>query len=67
MARLNRKRIRRLETKVGTGCSVCHGWNPTVIIDDDGNTTRPEWCSDCGRYVPVELYLHIVGVSLDAI
>jgi len=67
MARLNRSRIVRLEVKLGSGCPTCHGWSSTVVFDDDGVMLRPEWCSACGRKVPGERWVHLIGVSLDAI
>jgi hypothetical protein len=67
MRRVQGRRLERLEARCARGCPTCRQWVGAVLTDDDGNLSRPEWCHDCGRYVPVTLRVHLVGVPLDAL
>jgi len=60
-------RLRRITEKLPAGCNHCRRWGPSVLIDDDGNVTRPECCPFCTRRVPVAIYHHIVGIPLEAL
>ena len=53
--------------KATAGCDTCRHWAGIVLMDDDGNLSRPETCPDCGRDVPIFRILHIVGVPLDVL
>ncbi len=60
-------RLVKLKAALPTGCDICRRWWEVAIVDDDGNTQRPERCPECGRLVPVRTWVHIVGVPLDAL
>ena len=60
-----RRRIDRLHVDVVIDCDTCRSWCGTVLRDDDGESSRPESCPDCGRVVPIYRELHIVGIPLD--
>jgi hypothetical protein len=71
---MNRRTATRIATLEATavaqqqkGCPTCRAWPGLVMIDDDGNRSRPESCPDCGRHVPDAYQIHIVGVPLDVL
>lgn len=57
----------RHERSQVVGCEMCRVWSGMVLRDDDGNTSRPERCPDCGRVVPIWHELHLVGIPLDVV
>jgi hypothetical protein len=66
MNRSFQRRIAALQVTVGEpGCETCRHYAGIVLMDDEGNLSRPEQCPDCGREVPIFRLLHIVGVPLD--
>ncbi len=60
-------RLTRLEATVPMGCVRCRHWGEVVLLDDAGNSQRPERCPTCGRLVPIRTTVHIVGVALDLV
>ena len=60
-------RLAKLEAAVPKGCDVCRHWWEVALVDDDGNTQRPEQCPGCGRLVPVRTWVHIVGIPVDLV
>ncbi len=60
-------RLAKLEVLTPKGCETCHSWWDTVLIDDDGQTQRPERCPGGGRLVPIRTVVHVVGVPLDRV
>jgi hypothetical protein len=69
MIRTLHRRITALQTQADLNstvdCDTCRTWPGIVLMDDDGNLSRPEVCPDCGRDVPIFRILHIVGVPLE--
>lgn len=67
MKREHERRLARLEQQHQRGCGTCRHWVGAVLIDDDGQRSRPEWCPDCGRHalVPCCAQVHIVGIPID--
>jgi hypothetical protein len=66
------KRVRALECPQPVGCDTCRFWTWAIIVTEDeaGNETgrsRPDVCPACGRHVPVERVLQIVGVDWDVV
>jgi hypothetical protein len=47
------------------GCAVCRRWDGSVVGDDRGKRSRPEVCPECGRIVPVQRLVMVVGLDLD--
>ncbi len=49
-------------------CATCP-WGAAcpVLIDDDGNYSRPLACPDCGREHLAPYAIHIVGVPVDTL
>jgi hypothetical protein len=52
-------------SNAAAGCATCRHYAGIVLMDDDGNLSRPERCPECGRDVPIYRLLHIVGVPLE--
>ncbi len=70
-ARMTRKsarsRLADLERRYQPpACATCWWWTETpVLIDDDGNTSRPAACPDCGREHLAPYAIHFVGIPVD--
>lgn len=48
-------------------CKRCWWWTETpVLVDDDGEYSRPNICPDCGREHFPQFEVHIVGVPVSA-
>jgi hypothetical protein len=60
-------RLRKLEAGRPVGCPTCRAWCGTVLQDDDGVRSRPERCPACGRFVPIRVAVHVVGVPLSVL
>ena len=62
-----RKRLVQAEAvlRPPPGCTVCRRWDGSVVGDETGKRIRPEVCPDCGRVVPVQRLVMVVGMDLD--
>jgi len=60
-------RLAKLEATMPKGCAECRAWSGTVLVDDAGAATRPGRCPACGRSVPIQTLVHLVGVPLEAV
>lgn len=66
------RRVHVLERRQPVCCDTCRFWNWAIIVTEDeaGNETgrsRPDECPACGRHVPVERVLQIMGVDWDVV
>lgn len=66
------RRVAKIEARRPVGCATCRCWTGAIVMtaDEDGTETgrsRPERCPDCGRVVPVQHVLRIIGIDWDAI
>ena len=66
------KRLDKVARRIPLGCDVCRRWWRVAYAEADGpddepRPERPEVCPDCGRCVPIELLVTIVGVPLEAV
>ncbi len=62
-----RSRLEDLERRYQPpACATCWWWSATpILVDDDGNYSRPAACPDCGREHLAPYAVHIVGVPVD--
>ncbi len=46
-------------------CPTCRQSDGDVVGDETGKRSRPEECPECGRVVPVQRLVIVVGLDFD--